>query len=358
MNDTIDLAEATGFNKTEELPLNATNANATDEILSNGEHQTVTLILGVQSIVGTVWWLFIMLVTIKNADSDPNLTLFSGEEVVPIHWIWERIGEVGGIYNYLAASLCFTFLLYFIVSVLEMVTWILYIADFAPSFMKFYFSTVGYWGSLIGYAIPWILAVVHLCTQMLGNTSWFPGSWSLTLFIIGSIFWITIGNIHVHLVPKFLMKYSEEPDTPYIPTVYDPQANSRAYAEAYAAANAKIKAEAENLFDPQAPVKIEAKAEETDKAEAKEEPEDEVEVEAEVIATPLEMTPTGEINLADIVCDCDVSEDVELEVGIAKMCSKRCKAKKWYCPMDKKPDQSITDFVNRCKAMTKKKWAE
>ena len=161
MNDTTDIPEITGFNATEEAPLNATASNP--ELLSFNEHQMVTLILGIQSAVGTLWWLFTMLVTIKNADTDSNLRLFKGEEVVPISWIWERIAEVNGIYNYLALSLCFTFLLYFIVSFIECVTWILYITDFDKSPMEFYFSTVGYWGSLVGYSIPWILAVVHLC---------------------------------------------------------------------------------------------------------------------------------------------------------------------------------------------------
>ena len=154
MNNTTSIAEIIGVNETE--------SNATTSITA-ADHQTITLILGIQSIVGTIWWLFIMLVTIKNETGDANLKLLSGEEVVPISWIWERMGEQGGIYNYLAFSLCFTFLLYFIVSVVEMVAWVLYVVG-EKDLMRLYFSTVGYWGSIVGYAVPWILAIVHLCT--------------------------------------------------------------------------------------------------------------------------------------------------------------------------------------------------
>ena len=144
-----------------------------------------------------------MMVTIRNATTDANITLLSGEEVVPISWIWERMGEAGGRYNFLAFSLCFTFLLYFIVSFIEMASWILYLLGM-QGFMRIYVSTIGYWGSLVGYAVPWILAIVHLNSQLVWNMSMFPASWSLTLFIMGLLLWLVHAALHVLLVPQFL----------------------------------------------------------------------------------------------------------------------------------------------------------
>ena len=60
----------------------------------------------------------------------------------------------------LSYSLMFTFLFYLIVSFVEFIAWIIYMAGL-PDFARFWFSTVGYWGSIIFYAIPWIFAAVQ-----------------------------------------------------------------------------------------------------------------------------------------------------------------------------------------------------
>ena len=83
--------------------------------------------LGVQACIGVVWWILNMFVYVKNTASDANLTLINGSESVPIGWWWERAGETGGIYVYLAISLMMTFIFYFFVSVIELVAWIIYL---------------------------------------------------------------------------------------------------------------------------------------------------------------------------------------------------------------------------------------
>jgi hypothetical protein len=61
----------------------------------------------------------------------------------------------------LAASLATTFILYFVVSGIELISFFVYLGG-DKEFARFYFSTIGYYGSIIGYAIPWILAFAHI----------------------------------------------------------------------------------------------------------------------------------------------------------------------------------------------------
>ena len=62
----------------------------------------------------------------------------------------------------LAASMMLTFFLYFGVSVMELIAFFVYLEGTNRAFARFYFSTIGYWGSIIGYALPWIFALVHI----------------------------------------------------------------------------------------------------------------------------------------------------------------------------------------------------
>lgn len=71
-------------------------------------------------------------------------------------------------------------------------------------FARFYFSTIGYWGSLVLYAAPWVFAIVQLASTMRGITSSFPGIWTMLLFIFGAIMWIFIGQFHIFFVPPFI----------------------------------------------------------------------------------------------------------------------------------------------------------
>lgn len=100
-----------------------------------------------------------MLVYLKNVDADANLATINGSQTVPIGWWWERIGEVNGTYVYLALSLMMTFFFYFAVSVIELIAWIIFLTG-DMAFARLWFSTVGYWGTIIAYALPWIFAAV------------------------------------------------------------------------------------------------------------------------------------------------------------------------------------------------------
>ena len=136
----------------------------TEEPERTYEHpdQVAEILLGVQAGVGTIWWIFVMFVQIKNVASDQQISLLAGGYTIPVIWWWERIGESNGVYNMLAASMMLTFFLYFGVSVMELIAFFVYLEGTNRAFARTYFSTIGYWGSIIGYALPWIFALVHI----------------------------------------------------------------------------------------------------------------------------------------------------------------------------------------------------
>merc|ERR1712166_793271 len=127
------------------------------------EWELPAIMIGVQSIVASVWWIVAMFVYLKNVSTDGNLKNIAGVDVLPITWWWERIGEVSGTKIYLALSQVMTFFLYLIVSFVEMIFWIVYMTG--ADIPKWYFTIVGYWGTIIAYAFPMIFALVQVCTQ-------------------------------------------------------------------------------------------------------------------------------------------------------------------------------------------------
>jgi len=100
-----------------------------------------------------------MFTYLKNLTTDAALTTIGGTEVIPLFWFWERIGQTNGPYVYISVSLLCTFLLYGGISLVEVIAFAL-IGSGEVEFAAFYFSTVGYWGSIIGYAFPWIFALL------------------------------------------------------------------------------------------------------------------------------------------------------------------------------------------------------
>jgi len=56
-----------------------------------------------------------------------------------------------------------TFFFYLIVSFVEMILWIVYMTgEFEAA--RWYFSYIGYWGSIIAYALPMIFALIQMAT--------------------------------------------------------------------------------------------------------------------------------------------------------------------------------------------------
>jgi len=119
------------------------------------------LVFGLQAMLGTVWWLFNNFFYLKNKTSDANLRSLSGTDTIPVGWFWERMVEYGGTKTWVAASVFLGWVLYLVISVTELVAWIFY--EFGSlGFAEFYFSTIGYWGSIIFLPLTWLAACIHL----------------------------------------------------------------------------------------------------------------------------------------------------------------------------------------------------
>ena len=90
---------------------------------------TPGIILGVQSIIVTMWWVLIMFVYVKNVSTDADLMTIGNVRTVPLGWWWERIAEYQGKYIFLGLSLLFSWVLYGAIGITELVAFIMYMYD-------------------------------------------------------------------------------------------------------------------------------------------------------------------------------------------------------------------------------------
>jgi len=157
-------------------------------------------ILGIQAIIGTIWFLFNNFFYLKNVSSDANLRSLSGSDTLPVGWFWERMTEYNGTQGWVAASVFCGWLLYLVVSVVELVAWIFY--EFGSlGFAEYYFSTIGYWGSILFYPFTWLCAAIHLGIYGSGS---FPGSWAIFLVTVNAVLWLVHGLLHFFYVDDFM----------------------------------------------------------------------------------------------------------------------------------------------------------
>ena len=151
-----------------------------------------------------------MFVYIRNDTLDLPLTNYNGDEVIPVAWWWERMwvaNDTRDITNYVffALSLAFTFLVYLAVSVVELIAWIFYITDTDYSFARFYFSTIGYWGTLVGYGTPVLWIILHITLEQPKSYDIvFPQAWSCYILAFSLLWWLGFGYLHMVYAPKMV----------------------------------------------------------------------------------------------------------------------------------------------------------
>ena len=167
------------------------------------------LILGITAAVSTAWWICSWFVFIKNTPNDYILRNKSNQYTMPISFFWERIAETNGTYIYLAGSLMFTFFSYLIVSVIELIAWILYCND-SPDFFAFYASIIGYYGVVVLYSIPVMFAIMHIAITLKGTITATPGAYCIFLISIGTVFWILNVFVHVYFSDRLVAEVARQ----------------------------------------------------------------------------------------------------------------------------------------------------
>ena len=210
--------------------------------------------LGIQATVGTAWWLATFLLYIKNTANDNDLTALNGGTIFPIGWFWERIAEANGQYNYFAMGLASNFIFYGLVSTVEFIAWMFYLNG-DPYFAAFWFSTIGYYASILGLPLPWIFCAVHIRETMDGVTNVFPGTWAIFILIVTLVFWIVIMGLHINYVPQFLVHVASLPTPPCFCTLPKVEPLPENASQALQAENARATAERDYLCSKQCPAK-------------------------------------------------------------------------------------------------------
>ena len=117
------------------------------------EDTSPAMMLGLQALLGTVWWIVTFFVYIGTNATD-QLSPKS-----PIVWFWKNLDNTT--LGWVAASYFATFIAYLVVSFMELLAWLVYVFGH-PQWMMIWTPIFGYWGSLIVYIIPWGFALLHL----------------------------------------------------------------------------------------------------------------------------------------------------------------------------------------------------
>lgn len=79
-----------------------------------------------------------------------------GNDTVPLIWMWENLTSTT--YGWTAANYFATFVLHMITSLMEFISFFLFIQG-KNRWFGFWVSTVGWWGSVLGLMLPWLFAL-------------------------------------------------------------------------------------------------------------------------------------------------------------------------------------------------------
>lgn len=184
---------------------NATDANATEEAPIDPATDTLPgLLLGIQAMLGTVWWVLGMFIYVATSGSAVTALQVSAANSIPLVWMFGNLGSTTE--GWMAGAYFAQFLLYLIVSVVELVAWIVYMTGSAE-FASLWIGLIGYWGSLIAYALPPIFALLHLLLVTGGLSGVMTATNAtndLFLMIVGFVLWVAHGLLHILFVPRFL----------------------------------------------------------------------------------------------------------------------------------------------------------
>jgi len=162
------------------------------------EGETAALLLGIGSILGTVWWLACWWVFIPNTQ---NLS-FYGSLPIPLIWMFTGLGNAN--YVWTALNYLFIFLVFGLASVPEFAGWFMYMNNHSVKFLGWYATTIGYWTSIVGFFFPVLWSLIQVAMEPvsgLATAEFFNNS--IFMLIVGLVMWLAIGLIHIFFAPAY-----------------------------------------------------------------------------------------------------------------------------------------------------------
>merc|ERR1719203_1198327 len=173
-----------------------------EEAMDPAEDTLPVLLIGIQAMWGTLVWILTMFLYLKTSDLD----ILMGDKI-PLTWFWDALSNAN--YGFSGAMYMSYFFGYLIVSVIELVGWVLLKMGNAGLALM-WTPLIGYWGSLILYLLPPLFAAFQLFFAVTsggfdGVSTAFGYTNALVLgLIIGGISWLAHELIHFLFTDRFV----------------------------------------------------------------------------------------------------------------------------------------------------------
>lgn len=206
-------------------------------------------IMGVQAMVGTLWWFVSWFVYIKKVPTF-NLKIdidgYGADNTITLAWMFEHLMSTQ--YGWVAASLFTSFWLHMLTSLVELIAFLALWIWGDYTLFGWWTSNIGWWGSVGLGPLPVIFALLQIVLDVKKGGFAFNvdqefGAFSVWLVIVSAIVWLFGGLVHIIFTPRLLAQtmYGSIPDSCKCDAVtpLNPLA-SRADKEAYEALNVAI----------------------------------------------------------------------------------------------------------------------
>jgi hypothetical protein len=154
------------------------------------------------AVIAMIWWLLQMFVYVNNGTT---LTYGTNGPAVPFGWLFENLGSKAR--GLTAWTYLLSFLMLLTIHVIEFIAYLLYMTG-DPFLFGVWSSTVGWYGSIFGLAVPTLLIILQLAlpTSQGGLSPWdsnteFSGNAIFNLVGL-LVVWLMSGIVHFMLVPR------------------------------------------------------------------------------------------------------------------------------------------------------------
>ena len=158
---------------------------------------TPTLMLGAQAVAGVTYWALSLFLFLKTNETDADLS----PSKMPVAWFWKNLGDkklghVAGMY----ASI---FFLYLMISGTELMGYAMFqMGD--PSLMMYMVPTIGFWGTIMFYPLPVMMALKDLHDMNWNSTLPFYTNDLILGVIVGATLHVVHSLVHIFYTTRFM----------------------------------------------------------------------------------------------------------------------------------------------------------